>query len=94
MVIGFTLINPGPQATPAELRAALDNVNGQLINMAQRLDSLTHVSSLLTERCLVIVEAHLAGDSQLVTQCVDQLAQDYLRNRKPPVSRSVEVAHG
>ncbi|MCF6758283.1 hypothetical protein L3X14_17025 [Pseudomonas balearica] len=93
MVIGFTLINPGPQATPAELRAALDDANRQLIGMAQRLDSLTHVSSLLTERCLVIVEAHLAGDSQLVTQCVDKLAQDYLRNRQAPVAR-VEVAHG
>lgn len=93
MVIGFTLINPGPQATPAELRAALNDVNRQLIGMAQRLDSLTHVSSLLTERCLVIVEAHLAGDSQLVTQCVDKLAQDYLRNRQAPVAL-VEVAHG
>ncbi len=93
MVIGFTLINPGPQATPAELRAALDDVNSQLVNMAQRLDSLTHVSSLLTERCLVIVEAHLAGDSKLVTQCVDQLAQDYLRNRQQPVRR-MEVARG
>ncbi len=92
MVIGFTLINPGPQATPAELRAALEDVNSQLVSMAQRLDSLTHVSSLLTERCLVIVEAHLAGDSKLVTQCVDQLAQDYLRNRQQPVRR-MEVAH-
>lgn len=93
MTIGFTLINPGPQASPAELRAALADVNRQLIGMAQRLDSLTHVSSLLTERCLVIVEAHLAGDNQLVTQCVDKLAQDYLRNRQAPVAR-VEVAHG
>lgn len=93
MVIGFTLINPGPQATPSEQRAALEDVNSQLINMAQRLDSLAHVSSLLTERCLVIVKAHLAGNSKLVTQCVDQLAQDYLRNRQQPVPR-VEVGHG
>lgn len=93
MIIGFTLINPGPQAGATELRAALEDVNSQLINMAQRLDSLTHVSSQLTERCLVIVEAHLAGDTQLVTQCVDQLAQDYLRNRQQPVSR-VEVVRG
>lgn len=93
MVIGFTLINPAPQASPAELRAALDDVSRQLFNMAQRLDSLTHVNSLLTERVLVIVEAHLAGDTQLVSQCVDQLAQNYQRNRQQPVRR-VEVDHG
>lgn len=90
MVIGVSLINPGPEATAAELRAALDDAHRQLLGMVQRLDQLTHVSSLLTERVLVIVEAHLAGDSQLVTLAVNNIAQDYLRNRRQPMER----AHG